>query len=127
MLSHLNLLQAAAVTAVACVLIVGACADLFSLEQTGLIDPGTGLPVRAIKYQGKLPNICRYTMLLVITLIAAVYTGILGAILSSVFWNFYTPNGLENTFVIAICVTIMAVCWIAFLATWARWNYLRDS
>ena len=127
---YLTLLQAAAVTVVACVLIVNAAGDLFALEPTGGDEPGGGPPVFTAKYKGLLAAGTRWLIIGKAGFLAAFYTGLLGAIIAALTYlphGWFLPGSLIKFFQFIIAITILSVCWIAFNATILRLNYMRNN
>ena len=127
---YLPLLQASAVTVVACVLIVNASGDLFSLESTGGNEPGDGPPVLTAKYKGLLAASTRWLIIGEAGFLAAFYLGLLGAIIAALTvlpGGWFLPISLTKLFQFVISITILSVCWIAFNATILRLNYMRNN
>jgi len=126
---YLFLLQVSAVTVVACVVILGASADLFAIDPTGLIEPGGGRPIVGLRYRGKTAAACRHMVWCVGAFLAAAYTSLLPAIVISVSIKpgLFTARFLSTWFIGVISVTIIAVCWIVFLAIILRWIKMRAS
>jgi len=185
---YMSLLQVAAVTGVACVLITNAASDMFATEPSGSEELGSGLPVQAQKYRGFIADTCRVFVFAVSGILAIAYSTMLIAIISSTLaiavgtgcndlmpletskairstslivdaaasdsgqptavspeqdclaqrvmqrlpWTasqlksgIFRPSPLRTEFIIVVSVTIVAACWIAFLATILRWMYMR--
>lgn len=80
---YFALLQLAAITGVACVLITNAASDIFATEQTGTQELGTGRPVLAQKYRGLLADLCRSFMFCVGGSLAGTYSALVLFIISS--------------------------------------------
>lgn len=126
---YLTLLQVAAVTAVACVLIVGAAADLFSIEPTGILDTGGGRPIHAQRYRGSVANASRFFVYGVGWFMSITYTTLLGAIIFSCVGKvgYFSASTLTIYFVLVVSTTMMAMCWIALLATKLRYDYMKSA
>jgi hypothetical protein len=110
---YLILLQAVAVTVVACVLIVNAAGDLFSLEPTGGNEPGDGPPVLTAKYKGILAAGTRWLIIGKAGFLASFYTGLLGAIIAALTYlprGWFLPGSLTKFFQFIIAITIFSVC-----------------
>jgi hypothetical protein len=127
---YFTLLQAAAVTVVACVLIVGSCADVFSVEPDGR-EIGDDAPLRyRSKFTGTLARVCRWAMVLVLAVLAAVYTPVFSTIMLTLTVlpaGIFTQDGLTKTFIILVSGTIVFVCWIGLLTTILRWRHMRGA
>jgi hypothetical protein len=126
---YLPLLSAAAVTGVACVLIVNTAADVFALEPTGRLEPGEGPPVMTVKYRGLMARVCRWMIVLSGAFLATCYTTLLFAVMlgSTLLPGWFSFDTLNLFFVLVISATIVVVCWIAFLATLLRWKHMRHA
>jgi hypothetical protein len=124
---YLPLLQAAAVTVVACVLIVSASADIYASEKTGEVEPGDGPAVMKIKYVGTMARTCRWMISIVGAVLTGSYSVLFTAVVVAIIWSgTFTPENLTIFFVMLVSVTIVAVCWIALLCTLLRWRHMRD-
>jgi uncharacterized BrkB/YihY/UPF0761 family membrane protein len=124
---YLTLLQAAAVTVVACVLIVNASGDIYLSELTGEREPGNGPLAMRIKYVGTMARICRWMIAIVGAMLTAAYTSVFSAVaISIIIDHTFTPQSLTNIFIGLVSTTIVAVCWIALLCTVLRWRHMRD-
>jgi hypothetical protein len=124
---YLPLLQAAAVTVVACVLIVGALSDLFALDPTGEPELGGRGRVMAQRFQGRLAGACQRFVLAVGIFLTAAYSMLCLAIIISltIVRGAFTPTMLMYWCVLVVAMTIFLVCWIAALATWMRWRHMQ--
>jgi hypothetical protein len=125
---YLSLLQAAAVTVVACSLILSGAADLFAIDNTANKELGGVDPVRIVRFKGAIANATRWLVVGTGGFLAAAYTAIAGVIIFSIFDpGISTASGLSKHFLWIVSSTIFFVCWIACLGTFLRWRHMRRT
>lgn len=125
---YLGFLQIAAVTAVACVLMVSLSGEMYSLEKT-TEEVGSGKEQYGTKYLGKRADAARFLLKSLAIFIALSYTTLLGAIVLST-TNLISPVPpfvLSDYFAVVVSVTIVIACWLAGLSCWIRSDYMKKG
>jgi hypothetical protein len=126
---YLQLVTAAAVTVVACVLIVNASGEVYASEPSGQQQPGGPNAPNVIrsKYVGRMARTCRWLIFTVGAFLAASCTTIFSAVSIAVFLHtMFTHEALKKSFIALVSLTIVAVCWISLLIVILRWRHMRD-
>jgi hypothetical protein len=125
---YIPLLQVAAVTAVACMLIVSLAGEMFSLEDAGE-ELGSGKKVFGTKYKGFWASTSRGFILILALFLAVSYAGLLGAIVVST-TGVIAPISVEllsHYFAVVVSVTILMACWLAGISCGVRYMHMRGG
>ncbi len=126
---YLPLVAVAAVTVVACVLILNAAGEIYLSERVEEKEPGgPEAPNKIIsKYQGRLARTTRWLIITLGAFLAAACTTIFFFVNIDVFVKvIFDHDNLKKSFIALVSFTIVMVCWIAFFTIILRWRHMRD-